>query len=122
MPDFDAATVAVFAAADEIDVETAGTGGEVHRTTIWIVTEGRDVFVRSVRGAGARWYREAVARPDMAVLAGGARVEARALAAADAESVRRASEGYRAKYASSEHMASMVREEVLPTTLRLEPR
>ena len=38
-----------------------------HRTIIWIVVDGDDAFVRSVNGATARWYREAVANPAVTI-------------------------------------------------------
>lgn len=122
MTTFDSATVQALAAQDEIDIETTGTGGQPHRTTIWVVTDGPDVFVRSVRGPQGRWYREASVHADVVVHAGDRRIEARATHATDAESVRRVSDAYRAKYAASEHMASMVRDEIHETTMRLEPR
>ena len=42
-------------------IETSMPGGVTHRTTIWAIVDGDDVFVRSYVGADARWYREAVA-------------------------------------------------------------
>ena len=52
----------------------------------------------------------------------GESVPVRAVAATDPESVQRASDGYRRKYADSGVVDSMLLDEVLPTTLRLEPR
>jgi hypothetical protein len=46
----------------------------------------------------------------------------RAVPAADATSIERASREYLSKYGSSPYAEPMVRSEVLPTTLRLEPR
>ena len=37
-----------------------------HARIIWAVVDGDEVFVRSWRGATARWYREATANPDVA--------------------------------------------------------
>ena len=49
-------------------IETSKPGGPVHSTIVWaVVVDGPDVFVRSWRGPGARWYREARANPDVAV-------------------------------------------------------
>lgn len=35
----------------------AGDGSPLQSVTIWAVTSGDDVFVRSVHGTKARWYR-----------------------------------------------------------------
>ena len=52
--------------AEEIDIETQAPDGPVHRTTIWIVVDGDEAFVRSVRGKNGRWYKEATANPAVA--------------------------------------------------------
>ena len=50
---FDQDTLKTLDQTDEIDIETSrGAGAPVHRTTIWIMVDGDDVFVRSVRGPG----------------------------------------------------------------------
>ena len=109
--------------AKEVRIETsAGPGEPVHRTIIWIVTEGDDVFVRSWRGVTARWYREALANPDIAIHVGEQRLPARATPAHDADSVARTSKGLERKYAGDPATRSMVRDEILITTLRLDPR
>ncbi len=106
---------------EEIEIETRSAAGVVHRTTIWVVVEGGEVFVRSVTGAGARWYREISANPSAAVHVGGDRIPVTAVPATEAASVGRASAEYLRKYASSEYAPAMVVEGVLGTTLRLEP-
>lgn len=88
---------------------------------IWIVEDGGDVFIRSVRGATAKWYTEAVAAGQATIEAGGQRVAVRLQPAADPASVARASQAYLAKYQGSPYAASMVRAEILPTTLRVVP-
>ena len=75
--------------AKEIEIETsAGPGDEVHRTIIWAVVDGDDVFIRSWRGVTARWYREALANPAVAINLGKRRLAARAVPAHDVESDR----------------------------------
>jgi hypothetical protein len=34
----------------EVRIETSMTGGPVHRTIIWVVVDGGDVFIRSAYG------------------------------------------------------------------------
>ena len=108
--------------AKEIEVETsAGPGSEVHRTTIWVVVDGSDVFVRSWRGVTARWFREALANPEIAIHVDGRRLQARAVPARDPGSIARTSEGLERKYEGDSSTPSMVRAEILDTTLRLDP-
>jgi hypothetical protein len=108
--------------AKEIRIETAERpGAEAHRTIIWVVVDDDDVFIRSWRGATARWYREASANPEVAIHVGNRRLPAHAIPARDAEAVARTSAGLERKYAGDPATPSMVRAEILDTTLRLDP-
>jgi hypothetical protein len=113
--------LAELAAAKEVEIETRRPDGPPHRTIVWVVVDGEDVFVRSWRGASARWYREATANPRIVVHHADRRIEARVEPATDPASVARASAGYRRKYAGDPATPAMVRDEALPTTLRLTP-
>ena len=108
--------------AKEIEVETsAGPGSDVHRTITWVVVDGDDVFVRSWRGVTARWFREALANPEIAIHVDGRRLPARAVPARDPDSITRTSEGLERKYDGDSSTPSMVRADILETTLRLDP-
>ena len=117
---FPKATVALLDRTGEVDIETHSPKGTVHVLPIWVVVDGDDVFVRAVRGPTSRWYRELVARPG-ALVVNGKRIPVRAIGAADSESVKRASDGYRKKYRKGGSLDSMLVPSILPTTLRLEP-
>ena len=120
---FDRATLELLDREREIRIETALPDETRQRTTIWAVVDGAEVFVRSWRGDRARWFQAALDRPaDVAVLVGGRRIEVRAIPATDDESVARCSSALERKYAGDPATSSMVREEILNTTLRLEPR
>jgi hypothetical protein len=107
----------------EVDIETTkGGDAPVHRTIIWIVVEDGEVYVRSLRGEDGRWYRELMANPDSALHVEGEAVPVHAVRADDPESVARASAGFRRKYAGSPYLDSMIRDEIAPTTVRLEAR
>jgi hypothetical protein len=109
--------------AEEVDLETrAGDDAPVHRTTIWAVVEGGEVYVRSLRGTRGRWYRELMAAGDGVLHVDDHAYPVRAVQAADDESIERASEGLRRKYPPSEDLDSMLVDEILETTVRLEPR
>ena len=114
------ATVALLDRTDEVDIETLSPKGTVHSVPIWIVVDGDDVFIRAYRGPTSRWYRELLARPG-ALVVEGQRIPVRAVVAADADSVRRTSDGFRKKYRKGSSLDDMLVPLVLPTTLRLEP-
>jgi hypothetical protein len=107
--------------ADEIEIETQGPDGPTHRTIIWIMVDGDDVFVRSVRGEAGRWYREALANPAMAIHVDGRRLSATAIPATDPDSIDRINRALTAKYTGIEGYDSMFEPAVLSTNLRLEP-
>jgi hypothetical protein len=114
--------LALLAEAEEIEIETARPGGTPHRTIIWIVADGDDVFIRSVNGAEARWYREAIADPAVTIHVGDRAVPARVEGATDAESVRRTNEQLARKYAThGQSLRSMLVPDILDTTLRVVP-
>jgi hypothetical protein len=105
---------------EEVEIETNGADGAVHKTIIWAVVDEGDVFIRSYRGPNARWYREALANPSVALDVDGQRIPARAVLASDPASAERTSAGILRKYAGDPAAKSMVRPELLDLTLRLE--
>jgi hypothetical protein len=109
------------AAEEEVEIETQAPDGPVHRTTIWVVVDGDETFIRSYRGPTARWYREALANPGVALHVDGRRLSATAIPATDPDSIERVSAAFWAKYPKDPSTKAMVAPEVLDTTLRLEP-
>ena len=107
--------------AEEIEIETQAPDGPVHRTTIWIVVEGDDVFVRSVFASRGRWYREALANPAVAINVDGRRLPATAIPATDPESMDRVTRAVIDKYTGIEGYDSMQNPAIFTSTLRLEP-
>ena len=112
--------LAVLEATPEVEIETTAADGGIHRTIIWIVVDGSDVFIRSYRGPSARWYREVRGRPEVAIHVDGRRIPARAVCACDEDAIRRTSEGLACKYPADPATPAMLRDEVLDTTLRLD--
>lgn len=109
-------------AAEEIEIETRpASGGPIHRTIVWVVTDGHDAFVRSYRGATARWYNEARSTHPVAIQVGPRRLPVRLTPAVDGDSIERASRAFERKYRDDPSTPEMLRPEILETTLRLEP-
>jgi len=118
---FEPGDLALLDETEEVEIETARPDGPVHRTIIWVVVDGDDVFVRSVRGNTARWYREATAVPRATIHAAGRQLPVRVEPAADPSSVRRATDALGRKYARDPALRLMVKPDILDTTLRLTP-
>lgn len=104
----------------EVEIETRREGRSI-RTVIWVVVHDEEVFVRSVRGESGKWYQRALANPEVALHVDGETIEARAVPASDPTSVQRVSDALRAKYRPGGSLDSMLRPEVLETTVRLDP-
>jgi hypothetical protein len=108
--------------AREIRIETKGDHGVVHATTIWIVVDQNDVFVRSVRGELGRWYRQALQNPHVTLDDNGRRLEATAVPVRDEESIRRINTGLQRKYEKDAGYDEMFVPDVLTANFRLDPR
>lgn len=113
--------LALLESAEEVQVETQAPGGPVHRTIIWIVVDGEETFIRSVKGERGRWYREAKANPAIAIHVDGRRLPATAIPATDPASIERTSNALARKYRRDPALRTMLIPEVLDTTLRVEP-
>jgi hypothetical protein len=120
---FDDQVMQLLASLDEVDIETrAGVDAPAHRVTIWVVVDGDAAYVRSVRGTRGRWYREATAYPEAVLHAGGRTLPVQIERVSDAATIARVSDAFLQKYVRWPNDArAMVRDEVLATTLRLQP-
>jgi hypothetical protein len=105
----------------EVEIETRAADGTVHRVIIWVVVDDGEVFVRSVRGATGRWYRELLAEGTGGLRVGEEHIPVRATHTPDEASVSRTSEALQRKYQGDPAVWAMIREDVLETTVRLEP-
>src|SRR6266851_1648262 len=121
---FDPDTLQTLDRTPEIEIETSRSdSAPVHRITIWIVVDQDTVYVRSVRGPSGRWYRELLAYPRGAIHVAGRRIAIQAEPVADAQTIARVSDALKRKYEQRwpGPLGAMLRDEVLPTTLRVEP-
>ena len=120
MTNFDADTLRTLREGQEVVIRT-----EKHpksAVVIWVVVADDEVFVRSWRGDKGRWYRDLAAGGPATLEFAGRRSAVQALPATDPGAIARASQEFLRKYQRSTHAQEMVRPEILPTTLRLEPR
>ena len=120
MTTFDPDTLRDLHDRQEVAIRTAKHPDDA--VVIWVVAADGEVFVRSVRGAMGRWYRDLASGGRATLEAGGRRLAVQASPVDDAAAIERASREYLRKYRSSPYAQPMVKADVLPTTLRLEPR
>lgn len=104
-----------------VEIETVSPKGVKHAVKIWIVVVDGVPYVRSVRGAKGRWYRELLAHGEGAIVARGKRTAVKAIHDSTKAAIDATSEALRRKYKTSGSLVSMLRENVLDTTVRLEP-
>ena len=120
MAKFDADTLRELRDVREVAIRT-----EKHpdsAVVIWVVIADDEVFVRSVRGSKGRWYRDLATGGSATLEFAGRRLGVQVHPASDPDAIERVSREYLTKYQPSPYAQAMVRAEVLPTTMRLEPR
>jgi len=112
------------AAADELQLASLRRDGTLRRAvTVWVVRDGDDLYVRSVNGPTATWFRGAQARHEGHINAGGVAKDVTFVDAdrAVSDQIDRA---YREKY--RRYAANIVNSVLTPqarsATLRLLPR
>jgi hypothetical protein len=118
---FTADDLALIDRTEEVRIGTSLIGGPAHRTIIWVVVDEGDVFVRSAYGPDARWYREATTNPEVTLWVEDRSFKARVTHVTDAGEIGRMSAALERKYAGDPSMPGMIRAELLPLTLRLDP-
>jgi len=119
---FDPTTLRLLDGRLEVDIETIRPDGSPRRTTIWVMVDGQDVFIRSWRGERGYWFQSAT-EPDaqVALIVDEERLPVSVHWATDPASVARCSRQLERKYAHSASLPDMLLPVVLLTTLRLEP-
>ena len=120
MTSFDADSLSHLRDVQEVAIRTGKHPGTA--VVIWVVVANDEVFVRSVRGTGGRWYRDLAAGGPATLEFARRTLEVQATPAGEPDAVARASREFLRKYQPSPYAQAMVRSEVLSTTLRLEPR
>jgi len=122
MATFPPAVLKSFDETKIVDIETRSAKGTKHLIPIWIMVVDGVPYVRSVRGPAGRWYRELLASGEGAIVVAGKRVPVRATKDSLTKAIETVSEALRRKYPrSGQSLQSMLRPDVLDTTVRLDP-
>ncbi len=111
-------------AAEELEVASLRGDGTLRKpVTIWVVRVGDDLYVRSVNGRTATWFRGAEDRHEGRIRAGGVEKDVTFVDAGD-DITDEIDAAYRAKY--RRYAASIVNSTLTPqaqaATLKLVPR
>ncbi len=118
MASFPPDVLAAIAEREEIELETMRRSGAKRKTIMWILVDGSDVFVRSVRGEQGRWYQDLLANPEATLQLRGKPklppVSVRAVVAADPDSVARFNRALEAKYRGIPGFDPMLEPETFP--------
>ena len=120
MTRFDADALRDLGATKEVRIRTAKHPGNA--VVIWVVVADDRVFVRSFRGASGRWYRDLQAGGDATLEVKGRELAVRASPEREPSAIDRVSQEFLRKYRPSSYAEAMVKQDILATTLRLEPR
>ena len=116
---FDQTTLGALRDADEVAIRTSASPDRP--VIIWIVGVGDEVFARSCRGVGAKWYTASIGDGRATLELDDRRWPVGVTPMTDPAVIGQVSQTYLEKYATSPYAKEMVREEILPTTLRLDP-
>lgn len=104
----------------EVRIRTRGAT-RAFTTIIWIVVSDGTVFVRSVDGEEGNWYQRALHDSNVEVIVGDQQIPFTAVHVEDRDEIDAVTAALRAKYRPGGSLDRMVRDDVLGTTLRLDP-
>jgi hypothetical protein len=111
-------------AADELQIASLRRDGRLrHRTTIWVVRLGDDLYVRSVNGRTSAWFRGTEVRHEGRIWAGGIEKDV-TFVDADHDVDDQIDAAYRTKYRryAASIVAHVVSPEARSATINLVPR
>jgi len=112
-------------AADELELASLRGDGTLRKeVTIWVVRHGDDLYVRSVNGRSAAWFRGAQARHEGHIRAGGVERDVTFVEEADPGINDELDAAYRTKYRryDARYVDPMVAPEARAATIKLVPR
>ncbi|MHB8596088.1 MAG: nitroreductase/quinone reductase family protein [Ktedonobacteraceae bacterium] len=97
--------------------------GKVHRSTLQFVVHEGNLYIRSARKDNAPWYKNLRANANADLHIGRFHIPIHAVVVEDDETLMRVSEHYAQKYGYMLPVATrtMIHDDVIPTTLRIEP-
>ncbi|MFD0744098.1 DUF2255 family protein [Phytohabitans flavus] len=125
MTDWDTDELSAIEEADELHIAPRRKNGTLRApTTIWVVRDGDDLYVRSMLGAGSHWFNGTRARHEGHIEAGGVDRDVSFVDETDPGVNARIGDAYRGKYHrfGPQYVDPMVAPAARGATIRLEPR
>ena len=113
-----------FARAEEVQIASVRRDGVLSKpVTVWVVRQGDDIFVRSVRGRSAHWFRGTQERNEGRIQVAGVQQDV-TFVDADHNIDDEVDAAYRAKYRryAGSILNSVLTPEARLTTIKLAPR
>lgn len=124
MSDWTSGEITKIAAADELDIASLRGDGMLGKpVTIWVVRHGDDLYVRSIHGRSAGWFRGTQVRHEGHIEAGSVDKDVRIVDAGD-DIADELDAAYRAKYRryAANIVSTVLSAEARSATLKLVPR
>jgi hypothetical protein len=111
------------AGTDDLHISPLREDGKSYGTPTWIWSVAVDdsLYVRAYHGRDSRWYQAALRQEAGRIAAAGMTKEV-AFEAVEGEINDRIDDAYRAKYAKSSYLASMISPRARAATVRVVPR
>ncbi len=110
--------------AEELQIAPVGLDGKLRKpVTVWVVRHGDDLYLRSVKGREAHWFRGTQERHEGRIRAGGVQQDV-AFVDGDHDIEADVDAAYRAKYRryAGSILNSVLTPEAKSTTVKLVPR
>jgi len=110
--------------AEEVQIASVGRDGTLRKSvTVWVVRHGDDLYVRSVRGRSAQWFRGTQERHEGRIRAGGVQQDVTFVDAGH-DIDNEVGAAYRAKYRryAGNILNSVLTPEARSSTTKLVPR
>ncbi|MBY8881317.1 DUF2255 family protein [Actinacidiphila acidipaludis] len=110
--------------SDELDVAPLDSDGDLRPpTTIWVVRDGDELYVRSWRGQGGVWYQAARSSHAGRITSGDIAKDVTFTEERDPVVNQRLDAAYRSKYSRyTSYVAPMVADSARAATLKVQPR
>jgi hypothetical protein len=124
MPGFSSEDLQTLATTFEVDIEPTRKDGTLgRRKIIWIVVDGDQAYIRSVRGAAGAWYKAGRTSGAANLHTGSTSWPVTLTLVTDPAELTRVSDALRQKYERrwKQSTAAMLRDEVIPATFRVTP-
>ncbi|MFF2031078.1 DUF2255 family protein [Arthrobacter sp. NPDC058192] len=123
MTDWTPAELTSIGSTDDFHISPFRADGATYGTPTWIwsvVVDGA-VYVRAYNGTSPRWYGSAMSQRAGRITAGGIAKDVSFVPAHEASLNARIDAAYRAKYAGSPHLPTMITDRVRAATVRVDP-